>query len=480
MSVLKFQALLIGVSLLGLVACSDNNGSNSGSVDLGPVDPVDPGGPIDIGSVEVSTLTLPEGVDPRSAAFTESGKLVLRYNGGALATLNVDGSEFRPFFAGGAGEDDDHLLFADGKRIHQGTTVVECTKVFEECDDAKVVPIKYPDPLDTDPRVRSRAQEAVIAPDNKTQSWMVLLADFSTIVLTGTLVRETEQYVLTDSRIISTVEPFPADPANPGGVISVTPFINGEVKQFVHGGAGISVVGGKDLATADSMVIRLDTGGLDQYTYTPGYDETTIFSPDEKLGIVMTTRFSPATDLGIFGLMPRPYGQSMSVNLNRYMYTHGVTAVRGAREGNIGPALIDVKRSAEDEPGYVGINLATDVNWVYRSPMEWSPDSKMAVWPEGSQSGNGTRIQIVKLPDYQPGEPVATVDSPVMPGSTTDLDKAYEYQDLQQNIDVIVYGKHSGYITFSRRKLALRGAPTRSDTLTSATMVTPCSTVWKA
>jgi hypothetical protein len=332
--------------------------------------------------------------------------------------------------------------------------VVECTKVFEECDDAKVVPIKFPDPLDDDPRIRSRAQEAIIAPDNKTLSWMVLLNDFSTIVLTGTLVREADQYVLTDSHIISTVEPFPADPANPGGVNPVTPFINGEVKQFVHGGAGISVVGSRDLVTADSTVIHLDTGEVDQITYTPGYDETTIFSPDERLGMVMTTRFSPKTDLGILGFMPRPFGGSLSVNLNRYMYTHGVTAVRGEREGNIGPALIDIERS-KTEPGYLGENLATDEDWVYRSPMEWSHDSRMAVWPEGSQSGNGTRIQIVKLPDYQPGEPVATVDTPVMPGSTTDLDKAFEYQALQANIDVIVHGKHSGYLTFKQLKPSL-------------------------
>jgi hypothetical protein len=133
------------------------------------------------------------------------------------------------------------------------------------------------------------------------------------------------------------------------------------------------------------------------------------------------------------------------------MYTHGVTAVRGAREGNIGPALVDIKRS-QMEPGYLGINLATDVDWVYRSPMEWAPDSKMAAWPELSQSGEGTRIRIVELPDYKPGKPVATVDSPVMPGSTTDLNKAFEFQALQQNIDVTVYGQHSGYITYKQLK----------------------------
>jgi len=408
-----------------------------------------------IGRVNIFTLPVPEGVNPRSAAFTQSGKIVLRYSNGALATMNVDGSDFREFYAGGEG-DGDHLLFADGKRIHQGETIVECTKVFEECDDAKVVDIKFPDTYDGDPRVRNLAQEALIAPDNKTMAWMMLMSDFSAIVMTGTLERRADDYELVDNRIIGTMEPFPADPDNPGGVIPVTPFISGEVKQFVHGGAGISVVGAKDLVTTDSTVIRLDTGELVQYTYTPGYDETTIFSPDEKLGMVMTTRFSPETDLGIFGLMPRPFGNSMSVNLNRYMYTFGVTGVRGAREGNIGPALVDLRRS-KMEPGYLGINLAVDEDWVYRSPMEWSHDSKMAAWPELSQNGEGTRIRIVELPDYKPGKPVATVDSPVMPGSTTDLEKAFEFQALQINTGVLtVYGKHSGYLTFEQTKSGFR------------------------
>lgn len=441
----KLKGLLIGVSIMGLAACDNDNDRS---------DPEPDSEFLEIGRVEVSTLPVPEGVNPRSAAFTDSGKLVLRYSdedgGGKLATINVDGSEFRPFYEGGAG-DGDNLLFADGKRIHQGTTIVECTKVFEECDDANVVPIKYPDTIDDDPRVIGLAQEAIIAPDNKTQAWMTLLADYSAIVLTGTLEREADRYVLVDSRIITTVEPFSPDPDHAGAVLVAQPYLNGEVKQFVHGGEGVSVVGGKELVTADSTVIRLATGELDQITHTPGYDETTIFSPDERLGMVMTTRFSSATDLGILGLMPRPYPVSLNMNLNRYMYTHGVSGVRGAREGNIGPALIDIERS-KTEPGYLGENLAKDEDWVYRSPMEWSHDSKMAAWPELSQSGEGTRIRIVKLPEYQPGEPVATVDTPTMPGSTTDLDKVFDLQDMQADIDVIVYGKHSGYLTFKQQK----------------------------
>jgi len=404
-----------------------------------------------IGRVNISTVPVPEGVSPRSAAFTQSGKLVLRYNSGALATMNVDGSEFREFFDGEGPDGSDTLLFADGKRIHMGDSVLECTKVFEECDDAKVIPIVYP--YEDDPRVSRVASEAIIAPDNKTAAWTTLTTDFTAIILTGTLVRETnpDRYVHPDARIISTVEPFLPDPANPGGTIVVSPYINGEVKQFIHGGAGISVAGGRELATSDSTVIELDTGDRVQYTYTPGYDETTIFSPDERLGMVMTTRFSPATDLGVLGLMPRPEPGALNINLNRYMYTHGVTGVRGAREGNIGPALVDIRRS-QDEPGYLGVNLVTDEDWVYRSPMEWSHDSKMAVWPELSQNGEGTRIQLVELPDYKPGKPVATVDTPIMPGSTTDLEKIFEYQELESNIDVIVYGKHSGYMIYKQLK----------------------------
>jgi hypothetical protein len=52
----------------------------------------------------------------------------------------------------------------------------------------------------------------------------------------------------------------------------------------------------------------LKTGEVTQITKTPGYDETTIFSPNEQLGVVMSTRGSPHTNPAIFGLLPRPYG----------------------------------------------------------------------------------------------------------------------------------------------------------------------------
>ena len=73
------------------------------------------------------------------------------------------------------------------------------------------------------------------------------------------------------------------------------------MKQFVRGGTAISLVGSGRRATADSIVEDFVTGEVTAITNTPGYNETTIFSPDERLGIVMTPRFSPKTDFAIFG-----------------------------------------------------------------------------------------------------------------------------------------------------------------------------------
>ena len=50
----------------------------------------------------------------------------------------------------------------------------------------------------------------------------------------------------------------------------------------------------------------LRSGKVEAVTRTPGYDETTIFSPDERLGLTMTARFSEGTDLKILDLIPRP------------------------------------------------------------------------------------------------------------------------------------------------------------------------------
>jgi hypothetical protein len=250
-------------------------------------------------------------------------------------------------------------------------------------------------------------------------------------------------------KIISTLDPFQKDPAHPDGVVPV-PLNGGEVKQFVHGGSAISLVGAVRRDTPDSVVQDLRTGRKTGITDTPGYTETTIFSPDERLGITMTTRFSPKTDLAVLGLMPRPYPDSLNMSLSIFTYMHSVTAVRRTGNGTIGPALIDIRRS-EVEPGYLGVDLGAHSDWVFRSPMSWHPSGTTAMWIEGQAGSGRTRIRVVRLPDYRPGRPKAAEPTPdETADGSDDLSQVAAYARSSQTIDVKVYGRAGGYIRFRR------------------------------
>ena len=109
-------------------------------------------------------------------------------------------------------------------------------------------------------------------------------------------------------------------------------------------------------------------------THFPGYEETTIISPDGKLGLVMTTRFSPKTSSYILGYMPRPLSVYTVSNMNQYAYFYGIQEVRKKREGNIGPALIDIEESKKNN-SYMGYDLHEE-GWAFVSPLSWHPNSK--------------------------------------------------------------------------------------------------------
>ncbi len=223
------------------------------------------------------------------------------------------------------------------------------------------------------------------------------------------------------------------------------------MKQFVEGGTAISLAGAKSRVTPDTVVQHLASGEIEQITDTPGYNETTIFSPDEKLGITMTTRFSEPTNMAILGLMPRPYPASLNIGLSMYIYTYGVTGVREARPGNVGPALIDIEASKTQE-GYRGVNLNTEDEWVYHSPMSWHPGGKKAIWLEGLRGKERMRMQVVHIPDYEPAPPVAAETTPDdIPYASTDLTAVREYFHSGQDMDVKVHGRDSGYIQYRRK-----------------------------
>jgi len=201
------------------------------------------------------------------------------------------------------------------------------------------------------------------------------------------------------------------------------------------------------------MVQDLDSENVTQITYTPGYSETTIFSPDEKLGITMSSRFSKNTDLGIFGLMPRP--NYVSEQLSMIMYYYSVTGVRNFRIGDIGPVLININDSISQE-GYLGVQLNTDNNWVYYSPMSWHPDGLRAMWMEAPRGvSSKLRLRKVLLLDYKPQPPVPTViTTDNIPYGIKNL-TVLNYMNITG--DGKIAGNKTGYINFTNSVNNLSG-----------------------
>lgn len=417
----------------------------------------------DVGRHQVSTLPLPQGVIVRSGTYTPSGKVLVSYASNeaqdrrqvSLATVDDDGRNFRPFFSQALPvrpKDNGirFMIFPDNRRIFMGDFILECATDLESCTNPALLPVTYPKEVADGPHVMHRWSEMIVAHDNRHVAWTTLFSNLTAAVFTGELQRSGAGYVIANPRIVSTLDPFMPDPRHPDGVIP-QPIRGGEVKQFVHGGTAISMAGAVERDIPDSVVQHLATGRVEPITVTPGYTETTIFSPDERLGVVMTTRFSQS-DPAILGLVPRPYPASLNMGLNWAAYTYSVIGVRRGRAGNIGPALIEIEKSKRQGVDYRGINLNTDNDWVFNSPMSWHPNGKSALWPETRRGGGGSRrLQILRLPDYQPGPTIPTQPTPeTMTYAISDMSALMDYAAKPQDIDVKVYGRHSGHITYRR------------------------------
>jgi hypothetical protein len=413
-----------------------------------------------VGRVEISTIPFGQG-QLRSATYTPSGKILVSYaDKGAdkrhvsLAIMNDDGSDLRPIFSQAvpAREKDNgirFMVFPDNQRIFLGDFVIECAPSLDDCDNAELLLVEYPAQVAGGDHVAHRWSEMIIAPDNRHIAWTTLLSNYAALVFTGELRKEAGGYVVADPQIVSTVEPFEPDPKHPDGVIPRT-IRGGEVKQFIHGGTALSMVGAIERDLPDSVVQHLATGEMEAITETPGYTETTIFSPDERLGITMTTRFSEKTDPAVLGLVPRPYPAALNMGLNMFAYTYAVTGVRTERPGNVGPALINIDASRTQD-GYMGTNLNTEEEWVFHSPMSWHPGGKKALWIEGRRTDGQRRIQSVHLPDYQPAATVTAKPLPrTIPYASSDLSVIPALVQKTRDIDVKVYGRASGHIEYRR------------------------------
>ena len=416
-----------------------------------------------IGRHTLRSPTLPDGVALLSATYTPSGKLLITYQAPgssderdvALATMNDDGTDFRPFFAQRIPErprDNGlrYMVFPDNRRIFTGDFVIECAAALEACEKPALLPVTFPTEVDDAAHVAARWSEIIVAPDNRHVAWTTLLAGYTAaVVLTGELRRDGAGYVIADPRIINTLEPFLPDPNHADGVLP-QPIRGGEVKQFIAGGKAISAVGAVKRDLPNSIAQDVENGTLHPITDTPGYTETTIFSPNERLGVTMTTQHSPQTSLAVAGLVPRPYPAALNMGLSMFAYTHAVTGVRKSREGNVGPALIEIAKAAS-QPGYAGTSLDSGDGWVFTSPISWHPGGMKAAWVEIRRGTPNLRLRLLELPDYRPGPAAPAVQMP-QPGkySTSQLSAIPGYAEQSTNIDVKVYGRSAGYITYRR------------------------------
>ncbi len=420
-----------------------------------------------LGRLEVTTIPMPEYAQELSATYTYSGKVLISFKQAGdpqdkdyyhLAVVDDDGGGLREIFAGVIRQHPKangirYMPYPDNRRVLLGDYVLECDPDIDSCRRAALVPVKYPWGYADDPRTMRHWSEIIIAPDNAHIAWTALRTDIGAFVGLGVLKREADGYVIEKAQVISTMKFLEEDPGHPGYLLP-QPIRGGEVKQFVRGGTAISAVGAKDGAITDSVVQDLLSEEITQVTRTPGYDETTIFSPDERLGIVMSTRGSKKTDPAVFGLLPRPRGGLATQGLIQHLYMYAVAGVRSFRKGNIGPVLIEIERSMH-EPGYQGVVLNEEDDWVYHSPMSWHPGGAKAMWLEGLRGSQGRQMRArkVELLDYRPGPPVPAQQTPDdIPYAIAGAAAAKALRSTPDvDIEGKIKGRHSGHIAYARQ-----------------------------
>lgn len=271
----------------------------------------------------------------------------------------------------------------------------------------------------------------------------------------GKLVRKADAYYAQDAEIISDIDTFITDQhGRPWPKIER----NGELKQFIKGGSALSIASSNKAGTLDSMIQYFEEDNVEMVSNNDSYEETAIFSPDERLALCMSTRFSHGTNGEIFALCKRPLKAVPAMSLSMVIYSYGVMDVRHFRNGNIGPVLIDVAAQQRD-PAYMGVNLQaqdTDRRWVFSSPISWHPDKQHVLWNEvefatASKGGHGVhRMRIAHLPDYQPSDTIATKPTPkAVYGVASDMELI---RSLGKDIDQLeIPGLHSGRIVYTHK-----------------------------
>ena len=404
----------------------------------------------DTGSYKPSTIEtfkLPNDIIYKDGGiFSKSGKILLAYNkendnSTYIAVVNEDGSNFKvlwndtwkPIYQSNGIR---LMPFDDNKRILTGDFILECSPNIDECQSSKLIPVIYPKEVINLNGVYFLWSEIIISPDNEHIGWTTLSSVYDDVNFIARLNRNEENYTMTNVQIISTLGLLEFEDKK-NRILKGVIIKGGEIKQFINGGEAITLAGAGKSGLAKSIFQDLMSDNIYAITQFPGYEETTIISPDGKLGLTMTTRFSPKTSSEILGYMPRPFSSYTICQMNRYTYLYGVGKVRESRKGNIGPAVINIEESLKN-PDYLGYDLhSEDEDWVYLSPMSWHPNSKKAMFSEVSKSGK-KRIRIVNFNEYNPSKIIEKKTTP------DNIKYAKTLDSLKEPLDTETYGYFKG------------------------------------
>ena len=257
----------------------------------------------------MTDIPLPEGIDSNiNGTYTFSGRVLVAERKPEkdedwyrVFTMEDDGTAVCELFDGVIRKKKGAngirwMCFADNKRILLGDYVLECTPDLDACTSSELVEVALPEEIARIPGVFMRWSEPIIAPDNEHICFSTLTGSGAFNFL-GRLIRRESEYKVEDACLISSVNDIEPDPENEGFARRKIQR-GGEVKQFIRGGRGITLAGGGK-CISESTLQMLDGEEFVQITDTLGYEETAIFSPDEKCAVCMSPRFSPKTDCGV-------------------------------------------------------------------------------------------------------------------------------------------------------------------------------------
>ena len=410
--------------------------------------------------VNLSTIPLPEDIEIEDGHYLFDGNIFINYrrsttNYTYFGVISDNGKKFKElygaeFIVSEKANGIRIIPFRDNKRMYLGDFVFECndtTKDLSSCEKGVLIKINYPEELVNHPFTYKTWSEMVVAPDNIHIAWTSLNMACGAINFIGKFKRGENYYDIVESKIISTINFLEPDPNN-STILIPQSTRGGEIKQFIEGGNALTLVGSLPDSFVKSVYQSLVNNDHYAYSHETGYDETSILSPDEKLGISMSTRFSPNTSFSILGLMPRPYCFLTLSKITQNVYLYAVAGVRNGRKGNIGPVLFKKEKSIKDA-NYHGIDLHDkEEKYIYCSPISWHPSGLKALWPEVIKGTSTRRLRKLEIiGGYSPSS------YPQIKNTTDNIPYSLSLDEIKKikfetETNGVIKGKHSGIIEY--------------------------------